>query len=228
LNRVTGIYGGIRFEDIISTTLAKHEKVAKSMIKSQSKKNQSSEIYQLKITLRNIRPPVWRRVWVPTHFTLAQLHQVIQIAMGGWLDYHLHAFDIAGREYGVPLSPGENDWGAPPVNDEARVRLAVLVGVGSKFRYTYDFGDDWEHEILVEKVLPIDPQVSYPVCIKAKRACPPEDCGGPWGYAELLEILAVPEHPEYEERLEWVGETFDPEKFDVGEINQVLAAIGGE
>jgi Plasmid pRiA4b ORF-3-like protein len=208
---------------------AKAAKGTKAAGKARSKKaSRSSEIYQIKMTLRNIRPPVWRRVLVPSDFTLGQLHQVIQTAMGGWIDYHLHEFDIAGTPYGVPLAPGENDWGAPPVNDESRVKLADIVGEGSKFRYTYDFGDDWDHDLVVEKVLPIDPKVSYPVCIKAKRACPPEDCGGPWGYAELVEILADPAHEEYEERLEWVGGRFDPEAFDVGEINSVLATIGGK
>jgi Plasmid pRiA4b ORF-3-like protein len=206
---------------------AKAIKGAQSTGKGRSKASRSSEIYQIKITLRNIRPPVWRRVLVPSDFTLGQLHQVIQTAMGGWVDYHLHEFDVAGTHYGAALEPGEDDWGTP-VNDESRVKLANIVGLGSKFRYTYDFGDDWEHELVVEKVLPIDPKVSYPVCIKAKRACPPEDCGGPWGYAELVEILADPAHEEYEERLEWVGGRFDPEAFDVGEINSVLATIGGK
>jgi prevent-host-death family protein len=205
----------------------KPAKGAKSAGKTRAKSSRSSEIYQIKITLRNIRPPVWRRVLVSSDFTLGQLHEVIQTAMGGWIDYHLHAFDVAGTNYGVPLEPGELDWGET-ISDESRVRLADIIGAGSKFRYTYDFGDDWEHELVVEKVLPIDSKVSYPVCIKAKRACPPEDCGGPWGYAELVEILADPAHEEYEQRLEWVGGRFDPEAFDVGEINAVLATIGGK
>ncbi len=203
---------------------AKAVKGAKSAGKARPKSSRSSVIYQIKITLRNIRPPVWRRVLVPSNFTLAQLHEVIQTAMGGWIDYHLHEFDVAGTHYGAPLEPGVMDWGEP-VNDESRVKLANIVGEGSKFRYTYVFGDDWEHELVVEKVLPIDSQITYPVCIKAKRACPPEDCGGPWGYAELLSILADQAHEEHEERLEWVGEAFDPEAFDVSEINEVLATI---
>jgi Plasmid pRiA4b ORF-3-like protein len=198
----------------------------KSGSKARSKSSHASEIYQIKITLRNIRPPVWRRVLVPASFTLAEMHEVIQIAMGGWMNCHLHEFDVAGTHYGETSESGADDWGVS-VKDESRVQLAKIVRVGSKFRYTYDFGDDWEHELLVEKLLPIDPNVKYPVCIKAKRACPPEDCGGPWGYAELLEILANPDHEEYEDRVEWMGDTFDPEAFDIDAINEVLATING-
>lgn len=109
------------------------------------------------------------------------------------------------------------------VRSENSVKLSQVVnGEKFKFSYTYDFGDSWEHEILLEKELLSSPDTKYPVCITGKRACPPEDCGGSWGYAELLEIMADPSHPEYEERMEWVGESFNPDIFDINEANKML------
>jgi Plasmid pRiA4b ORF-3-like protein len=191
--------------------------------KARSRKGSSNKVYQLKITLKHIRPPIWRRVLVPGGFSLGQLHNVIQVAMAGWHGGHLHEFEIDGEHYGEPPSPGE-DWGVAIVN-EAKVKLDDVLGEKSKFLYTYDFGDDWRHEIVVEKVVPIDPKVTYPICVKGKRVCPPEDCGGPWGYAELLEILANPRHPEYKSRREWLIGDFDAELFDLEDVNEALADI---
>jgi hypothetical protein len=141
----------------------------------------------------------------------------------GWEDYHLHSFSIAGVEYGP--SPAEWGWGAE-IRSEKSVKLDGIIGKEKfKFHYTYDFGDSWEHEILVEKELPPSPDTRYPLCVTGKRACPPEDCGGPWGYAELLEILADPSNPEYEERMEWAGEDFDPNAFDLAEVNFQLQEL---
>jgi hypothetical protein len=191
---------------------------------ARSHQRQGDNVYQLKITLKHIRPPIWRRVLVPGEFSLGQLHQVIQVVMAGWCDGHLHEFEIDGEHYSQPPAPGE-DWGVP-IGDEATVKLADVLGAEkSKCLYIYDFGDDWQHEVLVEKILPIDPNQTYPVCLKGKRACPPEDCGGPWGYAELLAILADPKHPEYDERCEWLIGDFDPECFDPDSINEELATI---
>jgi prevent-host-death family protein len=210
-------------EDLLKAS-PKGRSTHQSTKKARSKKRTSNEVYQLKITLKHIRPPIWRRVLVPCSFTLGQLHNVIQVAMAGWHGGHLHEFEIDGSHYGEPPSP-EEDWGVTIVN-EAKVKLEDILGEKSKFLYTYDFGDDWQHEIVVEKVLPIDPQVRYPICLKGKRACPPEDCGGPWGYAELLEILANPSHPEYEDRCEWLIAEFDAEWFDLEGVNTDLADIG--
>lgn len=184
-----------------------------------SKKSASNQIvYQLKITLKNIRPPIWRRIQVLSSTTLEQLHVIVQEVMG-WDNYHMHSFSIAGIDYGQP-QPEFN------VRSEKTVILRQVVkGEKSKFFYTYDFGDSWEHEILVEKELPSTPDTNYPVCITGKRACPPEDCGGSWGYAELLEIISDPSHPEYEERMEWVGESFNPDTFDLNEVNQRLREL---
>jgi hypothetical protein len=175
-------------------------------------------IYQIKISLRDSKPPIWRRVQVLSSATLEELHFIIQESMG-WYNSHLHSFSIGGIEYGKPAP--EYDF---HVTDEAKVKMSQVVGgEKAKFSYTYDFGDSWDHTVLIEKILPRDPNGIYPICIKGKRACPPEDCGGPWGYLEFLEAIQNPSHPEHEEMLEWVGGDFDPEEFDLDEINERLA-----
>jgi putative DNA-invertase from lambdoid prophage Rac len=186
-------------------------------------RKKSQTIYQLKITLRDMRPPIWRRVQVRSDATLGHLHWVIQFAMG-WTNSHLHSFSIQGVEYSM-LMP---DLGLDDLDmrDEQPVKLSkVITGEQFKFFYTYDFGDSWEHEVLVEKVLTAEPDASYPVCIKAKRACPPEDCGGTWGYQAFLEAIKDPDHPEHESMLEWVGGSFDSEDAELDEINVLLKTI---
>lgn len=168
-------------------------------------------IYQLKVALRGSRPPIWRRIQVPSTITLAQLHQVIQTSMG-WYNCHLHEFEIQGQTYGQPM-PEYDEFG---IKDEGRIRLdKVISGEKFKFSYIYDMGDGWDHQILVEKILPPDPEVSYPLCVKGKRACPPEDCGGIWGYAEFLTTIQDPSQDDHDSMLEWVGGSFDPEAFDL-------------
>lgn len=167
-------------------------------------------VFQLKVTLLDTRPPIWRRVLVDGRSTLDHLHEVIQAAFGWW-NYHLHEFEVGPARYGVP-DPDE-DWGERP-KDERRTRLDAIAGEGASFRYTYDFGDGWDHRVVVEKVLPRDTVATVPACIDGRRACPPEDCGGTWGYRELLEILADPAHPEHDERREWLGRPFGPDAFD--------------
>ena len=191
---------------------------SRSSAKTMTSKIADQTVYQLKITLKGIRPPIWRRVQVYSSTTLSRLHLIIQATMGWW-NCHLHQFSIDGIDYGE--SQPEYDF---DVRDEKRVKLSqVVAGEKSKFLYTYDFGDSWDHEILVEKVLLSDPEVSYPMCLKGKRACPPEDCGGPWGYAEFLEAIQNPSHPEHEDLLEWIGGSFEPEACDLDKINQRLA-----
>lgn len=175
-------------------------------------------VFQLKITLHDTRPPIWRRVLVDGSATLDQVHEIIQAAFGWW-NYHLHEFEVGRTRYGVP-DPDE-DWGEPP-RDERRTRLDAIAAEGSSFRYTYDFGDGWDHRIVVEKVLPSDTATAVPACTDGRRACPPEDCGGTWGYRELLEILANPTHPEHNERREWLDRSFDPEAFDPSEFEDNL------
>jgi len=177
-------------------------------------------VYQIKITLRDSKPPIWRRLLVPDSISLYKLHQIIQIAMG-WTDSHLHQFIIDGEYYGIP-SP--EDWG--PVIDERRSHLNKIAPFeGDKFIYEYDFGDSWEHVVLVEKILPPEPDIKYPVCIKGKRACPPEDVGGIWGYEEFIEAMSDPSHNEHDSYLEWWGAEFDPEAFNIEEINVALGQI---
>ena len=181
------------------------------------KRSDDKSIVSLKVALRGTRPPVWRRLLMPGTMTLADLHQAIQAAMG-WKDCHLHVFDIAGRQYGGRHAGDD-------VADEKRSTLNSLVKSGvARFTYTYDFGDNWEHTVVIEKRPPPLGPTSYPTCVAGKRNCPPEDCGGPWGYEELLQILADPAHPERAEQIEWLGEEFDPDDFSVDIANATLKA----
>jgi hypothetical protein len=139
----------------------------------------------------------------------------------GWEDYHLHQFVAGGEAYGVP----DPDFGME-IRDEKRVRLNQLTRCEkAKIGYEYDFGDSWEHELLVEKILPRQDGQTYPVCLAGKRACPPEDCGGVWGYADFLEAIGNPKHPEHRAMREWGGEDFDPEAFDLERVNDRLKRL---
>jgi len=183
-------------------------------------KKSDAPIYQLKITLKDSKPPIWRRVLVPSDIPLSKLHRIIQAAMGWW-DSHLHQFIVGRVYYGVP---DPDDW--HEVKDERRARLNQIAPTEkSRFTYEYDFGDDWLHAVQVEKILPPDPAQKLPVCIKGRRACPPEDVGGVWGYANFLEALSDPNHPEHELYKEWIGDEFDPEACDLDDINARLRAI---
>jgi hypothetical protein len=176
----------------------------------------ATPVYQLKITLDHIKPPIWRRVQVKD-CTLSKLHDIIQAAMG-WGQSHLWSFNVGGEEFGDDAD-GEMDF-----SSARKAKLSGIVAAGvKKFRYTYDFGDDWEHTLVVEKALSADPAVQYPVCVDGKRACPPEDCGGSWGYGDVLKAVESPgKNPDL---LEWLGGEFDPEKFDLAEVNKDLARV---
>ena len=179
------------------------------------------QIYQIKVTLKGSKPPIWRRIQVPCNITLAELHRILQAVMGWW-DYHLHQFIVGRTYYGVP-HPDYYDY--MEMRDESQVRLNQIADEGSKFVYEYDFGDSWEHVLLVEKVLEPEPDRQYPVCIKGRGACPPEDVGGIWGYYSFLEAIQDADHPEHEDYLEWIGGEFDPEAFDLDEVNERLRAL---
>src|SRR5205823_6181056 len=179
-------------------------------------------IYQVKVGLQGARPPIWRRLLVPADVSLAGLHDVIQVAFG-WHGGHLHVFETPYGEFGR----ADRELGH---RAEAPVTLEqVAPQAGDKIRYTYDFGDDWVHEIVVEKVLDRDPALTYPQCTGGRRAAPPDDCGGIWGYEELVEALADLHHPEHEERMEWLGlhdaNQFDPAAFDLDDVNRALANL---
>ncbi|MER6753822.1 plasmid pRiA4b ORF-3 family protein [Micromonospora echinofusca] len=177
------------------------------------------QIFQLRISVTGVRPPVWRRVLVPGGFTLDRVHRVVQYAVG-WRDCHLHSFEVDGTQYGEPDQDGEL-----AVHDELDVRLDAVVGKGSRFHYTYDFGDWWEHDLLVEDVCAADPRERYPVCLDGERAGPPEDVGGPDGYRVLLAAWGDPGHPEHRDMRAWVGEWFDPAAFDPGSVSTLLRRL---
>jgi hypothetical protein len=177
-------------------------------------------IYQLKVTLDGSRPPIWRRVLVPATTSLGALHTILQVVMG-WEDEHLHQFVIDGRDY-TDAETVENLGDLEKLNEEAITLGKAVPREGTKFRYEYDFGDSWYHTVLVEKQFAPMPGRSYPDCIKGKGACPPEDCGGIWGYYGMLDSLADPGDPEHERWREWIGDDFDPELFDIIAINERL------
>ena len=182
-------------------------------------------IYQLRITLQWIDPPIWRRILVPGDITLAKLHHVIQTVMG-WENLHLHQFRLGEEIYGGPELTGD-DFYDPPVKDESKATLNQVAPVkGNSFFYEYDFGDSWIHEVVVEIIIDPDPDQIYPICLDGKRACPPEDCGGPPGYEEMFEALTDPKHHEHREFLEWIGDdSYDPEVFNPKLINAILKEI---
>jgi hypothetical protein len=170
---------------------------------------------QLTITVRDIEPAIWRRLVVPTSLTLRELHAVIQTAMG-WQDYHLHLFEVAGVLYGdIEEVQGH------PLGDEETFTIGQAAGVVAEFRYEYDFGDSWDHDIRIEQVVS-SVGTGTPHLIGGARACPPEDCGGSWGYEHLLEVLADPSDSEHEAMLQWADGPFDPEAFDLDETNANL------
>ena len=176
------------------------------------------KIYQLKVTLKDVEPPVWRRFQMRSDDTLYDLHGILQIVMG-WEGEHLYSFNIGRKEYMNPFYIEDEG-----VGDVCETSLRdVLRNIGTKAVYLYDFGDGWEHTVVLEKILEPDPGAKYPVCLTGKRSCPPEDCGGPWGYEDKLRVLSDPEDEEHEDIVEWMGENFDPEKFDCEAVNQRLA-----
>jgi Plasmid pRiA4b ORF-3-like protein len=186
-------------------------------------------IYQLKITLLGSSPPVWRRIRVPGDFLMDDLHEMIQVVMG-WQNCHLHQFIFRSGKRMIFVRPEdedhEPDFGGRTTLDSLEHTLAdIATRRKMKIIYEYDFGDSWEHEILVEDILPASPDSPAPRCLDGAGACPPEDCGGVCGYQSLLEALADPSHPEHEEYKEWVEEDFDPGQFDVDEVNQWLARV---
>lgn len=173
-------------------------------MKPKAAKTPSRKLYQVKVTLLGSEPPIWRRFEVAGDVTLEKLHTILQVVMG-WENAHLHEF-IKDRE----------------LLEESRKLFQVAPRAGSKFTYTYDMGDSWDHEILVEKTASLPKERTYPVCLEGQRACPPEDSGAVWGYEEMLEAVKDASHPEHEHYLEWLGDDFDPEAFHPEAINQRL------
>ena len=183
-----------------------------------SRQPKAVPIYQIKVTLKGSKPPIWRCFQATGDTTLHELHLILQEVMG-WENYHLHQFIVGGTYFSEP----DLDY---DVEDDHKVKLSQVVrNEKQKFTYEYDFGDSWLHEIVIEKILQPEPGVHHPTCLKGKRACPPEDCGGIWGYDDLLEIIKDPDNEEYEEMMDWLGGEFDPEAFDLDSINRRLSNI---
>jgi hypothetical protein len=173
-------------------------------------------VYQFKIALLGIRPQIWRRIVVPETYTFWDLHVAIQDSMG-WLDYHLHEFEIPNPKTRGPDIIGipDGEW-----DDDREVLAGWHTPIGSYFNvknrialYKYDFGDGWEHEVRLEGILAREMNRKYPRCLDGARACPPEDVGGVSGYRDFLKAIRNPRHPEHFELLEWAGGRFDPERF---------------
>ena len=180
---------------------------------------------QLRVTLLDIEPAIWRQLVVPWRFHLGQLHRVIQAAFGWW-DYHLHEFIIGGLRYGDPEQIGEPEFEDDARSfDETAVRLRDFGRVPDQsFLYLYDFGDHWQHRITFERLIAIDPAPRTASCIAGARARPPEDVGGTSGYANFLETITDPGHPEHAETLTWCGGRFDPEAFNLDRTNRYVTA----
>lgn len=174
-------------------------------------------VHRLKVTLLNLKPPIWRRLEVPSTITLAYLHEILQTALG-WQNKHLHDYHVGEVGYGDPRLLKELTD-----QDGTKARLAdVAPRPGDRLRYRYDFGDNWEHEIVVEAVGPPDPDTRYPVCLGGERAGPPEDSGGPIGYTDMLQAMADDQHPRHDDVMLWLGGPIDPEAFDLELVNRRL------
>jgi hypothetical protein len=176
-------------------------------------------IIQLRVTLEEVEPLVWRRLLVPGNAKLAKLHDMVQVAMG-WTNSHLHQFMIGNAVYGMHA----DDYPEHEI-DYQEVTILDAVGTHERFSYEYDFGDGWEHEIVVETSTPTPHGLKHAVCLAGENACPPEDCGGPGGYEELLQVLGDPAHEDHDQLTEWIGGSFDPAFFDLVAVNVALQQL---
>ncbi|MCP4356663.1 MAG: plasmid pRiA4b ORF-3 family protein [Chloroflexi bacterium] len=179
--------------------------------------SENDMIYQLKVTLKEIQPPIWRRFQVRSDISFRDLHETLQVVMG-WQAYHLHLFQVDSLT--ITDEDTLAEWGEPGIPDNA-ARLNIYVPYAdTTFVYEYDFGDGWKHELVLEKILPVEETAVYPRCLTGERACPPEDCGGVWGYENFLNAIQNRQHPEHASYLEWVGGAFDPEQFDLDKVTR--------
>lgn len=182
----------------------------------------AKQIFQVKIELQGFKPKIWRRLLINSDLLLSDFHSVIQSAMG-WTNSHLHQFIKNKTYYSVRMK--DDEWWDDMNNvDYKKMKVSDLLKYEKdKIVYEYDFGDSWHHNIILEKILPPDAKMKLPICLAGKMNCPPEDCGGVWGYADMLEIIKDPSHEEYEDYIEWLGEDFDPEYFDKDDVTALLS-----
>lgn len=179
----------------------------------------SPHIYQVKVTLQNIEPPIWRRLLIPADLFLHDFHKVLQTAMG-WENQHLHLFLKGKRMYGIADDEWSNDKG---FQDYTPVRVNDLLRKpGDEMVYQYDLGDNWRHSIELEEITKPEPLEYYPMCTEGARECPPEDCGGPYGYQDMLAAVNNPSDPQHQFYKEMYPEGLDPEFFDKEEVNDFL------
>ncbi len=182
----------------------------------------NKKIYQIKISLNGSKPNIWRRILISPDVKLSDFHQIIQTTMG-WENSHLHQFIKDNTFYTVRMAD-DDFWNELNNVDYKNMKISdLLAKEKERILYEYDFGDGWMHTIFLEKILFSDDKIKYPVCTDGEMGCPPEDCGGIWGYSDMLEIVRDPEHGEYENYIEWLGEEFNPEYFDKNEVNNLLA-----
>ena len=185
----------------------------------------STGLIQLKIKLKDSKPPIWRRILVNNDIAFSYLHNIIQIVMG-WENYHLYSFNFKGFTIGEDDPEFDDFFGKDnKLNADNTPLSEILLKVKQKFIYEYDFGDGWEHELIVEKFLPLNKKIPVAKCLKGVKACPPEDCGGIWGYYNLLEAINDKKHPEHNDVLEWIGEEYDTEYFNLKEVNLELSEL---
>jgi hypothetical protein len=186
--------------------------------KDQPASDTARSVYQLKVTLLHSQPPIWRRVQIESGVTLDRLHHALQVVMG-WTNSHLHGFRLpqpgqrGARRQSLPIESA----------DEKATRLGDLLRRPKDWCvYDYDFGDSWEHEVLLEEVVPRSSPARCPMVLAGRGACPPEDVGGLPGYYNFLKVIKDPKHPEHEDMMEWAGKDFDPAAFDVQEVNRAF------
>jgi Plasmid pRiA4b ORF-3-like protein len=189
---------------------------------AQAQRTPGKTAIQLRISLKHHTPTIWRRLVVPGEIKLSKLHAIFQAAMG-WEDYHLHQFQIGEQVYGVPDDEFDDDEFDDI--DEDTVLFSEVITAPMRFSYQYDFGDNWEHEVVVEAMESVPLVLKFATCTDGQRACPPEDCGGTGGFGELVEAITDPTNEEHVEYLDWVGRPFDPEAFSVAATNAALQRV---
>lgn len=176
-----------------------------------------SQLYTLHISLQGVTPIIWRQFMVRSDTRLSDLHKIVQTVMG-WINTHLHSFEIGRHSYSIPFEDSSDNF----IDSTSVILSDVVNRKNQKFQYVYDFGDNWIHNVILKSVSEQPSRTFHPVCLDGARSSPPEDCGGSWGYRDLLSILADPTHEEYAEKKDWVGDLFDPEKFNLTAINKAL------